>query len=222
MSEDETAREALGIFRAAGALLEDDHFVYVSGDHGSGWVAKDLLFPDTAAPSRLGALLAARVEELGWRPAFICGPATGGLIASQWTAHHLGIGSVYAEHDPRQAGASGRFLLRRGFDRMVRGQPVLAVDDIVNTGHSIRQTIQALNAAGAQVLAATAWVTRGNVTAEDLGVTRFEYLAEIEIPSWPVDECALCRDGVPVNVEFAHGEEFLARTAADSPVPPES
>jgi orotate phosphoribosyltransferase len=210
MSDPSTALEVLGIFRSAGALLEDDHFVYVSGDHGSGWVAKDLLFPDTAAPSRLGELLAARVEQLGWKPALVCGPATGGLIAAQWSAHHLGVRAIYSEHDPGQPGTSGRFVLRRGFDRMVRDQPVLALDDIVNTGHSIRQTIDALRAAGAMVVGAATWVTRGNVWAEDLGVAQFDYLAQVDIPSWPADQCLLCRQGVPINVEFAHGAEYMA------------
>ena len=30
---------------------------------------------------------------------YVCGPATGGLIVSQWTAHHLGVPSLFAQHD---------------------------------------------------------------------------------------------------------------------------
>jgi orotate phosphoribosyltransferase len=209
------AEETLDIFRRAGALLDGDHFVYVSGDHGSGWVAKDLLFPDTSAPERLGVLLAERVRSLGWSPSFVCGPATGGLIMSQWLAKPLGARSVFTEHDPARLDGSSStaapFVLRRGFDQMVAGETVLAVDDIVNTGHSLRETIEALRRSDAQVVGAATWVTRGNAGARDLGLDRFEWLAAVDIPSWPESECDLCRRGVPINTRYAHGAEFLAR-----------
>ena len=31
------------ILESSGTLIENDHFVYASGDHGSGWIAKDLI-----------------------------------------------------------------------------------------------------------------------------------------------------------------------------------
>jgi orotate phosphoribosyltransferase len=210
LARGETASVVMSLLRDAGALIEGDHFVYVSGDHGSGWVAKDRLFPDTSIPSLLGKLLSARIEQNGWKPAFICGPTTGGLIASMWIAHHTGARALFTEHDPRNEDSPGRFVLRRGFDRMVQGQSVLAVDDIVNTGHSIGQTLDALRSAGALIVGAATWVNRGRVDAPSLGVDHFEYLAEIDLPSWPAAECRLCRQGVPINVEFAHGAEYVA------------
>ena len=93
---------------------------------------------------------------------------------------------------------------------MVRGQTVVVVDDIVNTGHSLRQTIEALRGAKADVIGAAAWVTRGNVAAEDLGVEHFQWLAEVRIPTWPGSDCELCRRGVPVNTRCAHGAEYVA------------
>ncbi len=213
--------ETLSMFRAAGALLEGDHFVYVSGEHGDGWVAKDLLFPDTAVPARLGVLLAEQIALAGWAPAVVCGPATGGLIMSQWVAHALGARSVFTEHDPAVA-VAGRgegavmaspFMLRRGFGDDLAGVATLAVDDIVNTGHSLRETIRALRDCGADVIAAATWVTRGNVDAASLGVDRFVALAEVPIPSWPAAACHLCQDGVPINVRYAHGAEYVAHRA---------
>ncbi|MGH9092139.1 MAG: orotate phosphoribosyltransferase [Acidimicrobiales bacterium] len=208
------AEETVAVFRDAGALIDDDHFVYVSGDHGAGWVAKDLLYPDTSAPERLATLLADRVREIGWRPAYVCGPATGGLVMSQWVAHALGARSVFTEHDPTVPGPSAPFVLRRGFDTMVAGAPVLAVDDIVNTGHSLGQTVRALGACGAEVVGAATWVTRGNTDAVRLGVPAFTWLAEVDIPSWPAADCDLCRRGVPVNTRYAHGAEYVTRHTA--------
>ena len=218
---------ALAILRSTGAVLEEDHFVYISGDHGSGWIDKDAIFPDTKLASELGALLAAAVAELAAE--IVCGPAIGGLIAAQWTAYHLGALAVFAEHAPSpphhgesvpaMPGAALRspFVLRRGFDRVVQRRRVLVVDDIVNTGHSVRQTVEAVRVAGGEVVGAACFCTRGNAVASDIGVERFVALTEILIPNWPAQECPLCRGGVPVNSRYAHGADYLARHPASGP-----
>jgi hypothetical protein len=132
---------------------------------------------------------------------------------SQWVAHALGARSIFTEHDPVHSAGGGAiaapFVLRRGFDEMVRGAPVLAVDDIVNTGHSLHETIEALRRCGADVIGAATWVTRGNTNAEELGVDSFVWLAKVDIPSWPEAECELCHRGVPVNTRYAHGAEYV-------------
>src|SRR5947207_1250626 len=128
------AEETLGILRESGALLEDDHFVYISGDHGSGWIDKDAIYPHTERIEQLCRNMARLVRD--WNIEAVCGPATGGLVIAEWTAHELGILSLFTEHDPTVQGTAlrGRFVLRRGYDRLVSGKRVLVVDDIVNTG----------------------------------------------------------------------------------------
>jgi orotate phosphoribosyltransferase len=205
------AAEALCLLTEAHAILEDDHFVYISGDHGSGWIDKDAIYPHTERIERLCRDMANEVR--GWGAEAVCGPATGGLIVAEWTAHELGALSVFAEHDPApQEGAPrGRFVLRRGYDRVVSGRRVLVVDDIVNTGLSLHQTTEAVRSAGGQVIGAACLVSRGNVDAAGLGVSRFVCLLEYRIPAWPASACPLCRAGVPINTRYAHGGEYLAR-----------
>ena len=207
------AEETLRILREAHAILENDHFVYVSGDHGSGWIDKDAIYPHTERIERLGRDMAKVVR--GWEVEVVCGPATGGLIVAEWTAHELGVLSVFAEHDPASEDSSlrGRFVLRRGYDQAVSGKRVLVVDDIVNTGLSLRQTAEAVRGAGGQVVGGACLVSRGNVDAAGLGMGRFVYLLEYKIPAWPASACQLCRAGVPINTRYAHGREYLARQA---------
>jgi len=211
------AQETRRILDASRSIIEDDHFAYVSGDHGAGWIAKDLIFPATANGDALGRMLAAAVGE--YDAEIVCGPSTGGLIVSQWVAHHLGIPSVFAEHDPawiRPADAhaghemQGPFVLRRGYDEMVQGRRVLVVDDVVNTGHSVRQTAEAARAAGSDVVACAAFVDRGNVDAAGIGVPIYGFLLQERIPAWPAADCRLCRDGVPMSTRYAHGKEWVA------------
>ncbi len=93
---------------------------------------------------------------------------------------------------------------------MVRGKRVLVVDDIVNTGLSLRQTAAAVRDTGGAVVGAACLVSRGNVAAAGLGVSRYLYLLEYKIPAWPAAGCPLCQAGVPVNTRYAHGREYLA------------
>jgi orotate phosphoribosyltransferase len=205
------------ILEDAGAILHGDHFVYITGDHGDGWIDKDAIFPHSEFASELCGMLAAATRDLGVD--YVCGPATGGLIVAQWTAYHLGVASLFAEHDKRIHHTSddplaAPFVLARGYDRLVEGARVLVVDDVVNTGHSIRQTAAAVAAGRGEVAALAALCTRGNATPEGLGGHDFIYLTEILIPSWPASECELCRDGVPVNTRYAHGRDFVAAQQA--------
>jgi orotate phosphoribosyltransferase len=228
MSEDDAvahrAEEARRVLDGSNAIITGDHFVYVTGEHGDGWIDKDAIFPDTQKVSGLAALLA---EALAGREFdIVCGPATGGLIVAQWTAHHLGLPSVFAEHaketgyQPAKASPGPLrppFVLRRGYDERVRNKRVLVVDDVVNTGESVTETVQAVRDAGGVPVAVAALCTRGNAGPADVGSDDFVYLVEIEIPSWPAADCRLCREGVPVNTRYAHGADFLAAQRAAGP-----
>lgn len=211
MTREQYAAEALSIMTAAQAILADDHFVYISGDHGSGWIDKDAIYPHTDFIERLCRYLAEGTRD--WGAEVVCRPATGGLIVAEWTARALGILSIFTEHDaaPHGEALRGRFVLRRGYDRVVSGKRVLVVDDIVNTGLSLRETAEAVRSAGGQVVGAACLVSRGNVAAAGLGVERFDCLLEYSIPAWPAAACKLCRSGVPINTRYAHGRDFLAR-----------
>jgi orotate phosphoribosyltransferase len=65
------AEETLRILREAHAILENDHFVYVSGDHGSGWIDKDAIYPHTERIERLGRDMAKVVR--GWKSRWCAG-----------------------------------------------------------------------------------------------------------------------------------------------------
>lgn len=207
-NQDDSTDETRQILVDCRALLANDHFVYISGDHGSGWIDKDSIFVDPQRIHRLTQLLANAVKKFDVE--ILCGPATGGLIVAQWTAFELGLPAVFAEHTtPRSSQLRGEFAFHRGYDRRVAEKRVLVVDDAVNTGLSIRQTVAAVKAAGGIVVAAAALVDRGHVGATELGVPEYFYLLEYDIPDWSADECPLCKAGVPINTQFAHGQDFL-------------
>jgi orotate phosphoribosyltransferase len=197
-----TLARAAAILTESGAVIRDSHIVYTSGRHGSAYVNKDAVYPHTERVRELCDLLAHAGRPLGAE--VVCGPAMGGIILAQWTGHALGLPAVYAEKAPE-----GGMVLRRGYDRLVSGRRVLVVEDVVNTGGSLADTIRAVRAAGGTVVGAVALCNRGGVTAMALDVPALHALVELSLESWSADECPLCRDGVPVDTTVGKGREFV-------------
>jgi orotate phosphoribosyltransferase len=198
---------AAEILAEVGGILTGRHVVYTSGRHGRAYVNKDAVYPHTERVAELCGLLAESVREL--EAEVVCGPALGGIILSQWTAHHLHALAVFAEKLP----ASG-LGLRRGYDRLVAGRRVLVVEDVLNTGGSVREAVAAVRAAGGEVVAVAALCNRGGLTAADLDVPVLRALMALSLESWDAASCPLCRDGVPVDTDVGKGREFLATPAA--------
>jgi orotate phosphoribosyltransferase len=199
-----TSARAAAILSESGAVLQDSHVVYTSGRHGSAYVNKDAVYPHTERVRELCAMMAELARPLGAE--VVCGPAMGGIILAQWTGHALGLPAVYAEK-----ASEGGMVLKRGYDRVVRGRRVLVVEDVLNTGGSIAEAVRAVATAGGIVAGAVALCNRGGVTADAIGVPVLHALVEVALDSWAADACPLCRDGVPINTDVGKGREFLAQ-----------
>jgi orotate phosphoribosyltransferase len=78
----------------------------------------------------------------------------------------------------------GTFELRRGF-QLDPGMKVLMVEDVVTTGLSSREAIDAVRSAGGDVVAEAALVDRSSGKA-DLGVPFFP-LIRIDVPTYEAD-----------------------------------
>jgi orotate phosphoribosyltransferase len=85
-------------------------------------------------------------------------------------------------------------VLRRGFS-VEPGQTAVVVEDVITTGGSTRDVVDALKAAGARVLAAGSIMDRSGGAA-DVGVPRVA-LATLEVAAYQPDACPLCRQGIP-------------------------
>lgn len=206
MNEDEVLKllQDVGAFRSG-------HFVFTSGLHADTYVNKNAMYPYTREMSKLCKSIAERF--VGKNVHAVVGPATGGIILSQWVAYHLSelegreVYGTYADKD----GAEG-FVIKRGYDEVIKGKNVLVVEDLVTTGGSLRKTIGAVRIAGGNVIGAVAVCNRGNVTQEMIGnPPEFISLLTVQLEQWPETECDLCQRGIPVNVDVGHGKDFLAR-----------
>lgn len=208
--------EILGLLKQCGGLLTDGHFVFTNGNHSDNYVNKDALYPHTEYASRLGEAMAQAAKD--WDVEVVASPALGGIVLVQWAGHHLTrllgreVLAVYAE---KVDGPEKAFAFNRGYDALVRGKRVLVVEDNFTTGGSVRKVVDLVRATGGDVVGVVAMLNRGGVSAADVGnPPHFEAIVEADLKSWPAEECHLCRDGVPVNVQIGKGKKFVEAQAA--------
>jgi len=182
MSED-----LLALFKQRGALLEG-HFRLSSGLHSPRYLQCALVLADPELATRLGGRLADALRPLlgDTRPGAVVAPAIGGILVAHEVARALGCRAIFSERE------DGRMTLRRGFS-VARGEGVVVVEDVVTTGGSTREVIDAMRAGGARVLAAGSLVDRSGGVA-DLGVPSRSLLA-LDVPSYGADRCPLCAQG---------------------------
>jgi len=174
-----TDDEVLAEFRSSHALLEG-HFKLSSGRHSAYYLqcARVLMNADRAG--RLARALAQILpRELRGKVDKVVSPAMGGIIIGHEVGRALEKDAVFLERP------EGTFELRRGFD-MRPGEKVLMVEDVVTTGLSSREAIEAVRAAGGEVLAEVALVDRSGGTVE-LGVP-FYPLVQINFPTYAEDD----------------------------------
>jgi len=174
-----TEEEVLAEFRAAEALLQG-HFILSSGKHSASYLqcARVLMNPGRAA--RLAVALAqALPRDIRAGVEIVVSPAMGGIIIGHEMGRALNVDAVFLERP------HGTFELRRGF-AIKPGQKVLMVEDVVTTGLSSRQAMEAVRALGGEVIAEAALVDRSAGEAE-LGVP-FYPLVSLNFPAFEADE----------------------------------
>ncbi|MEK7195437.1 MAG: phosphoribosyltransferase family protein, partial [Patescibacteria group bacterium] len=185
-------REVLEILGRTGAVITGSHIVYTSGKHGKAYVNKDAVYPHTADTSRLCGAIAERFLLDGVE--VVIAPAIGGVILSQWVAHHLTemtereVLGVYAEKIEGDA-----FAIRRGYDKLVAGKRVLVVEDVLTTGGSAKKVVEAVRALGGEVVGLGVLCNRGGITPQDVAdVPKLDALVNVKLDAWDEATCPLC------------------------------
>lgn len=183
-----TPDKVLEEFRKAGALLEG-HFVLSSGLHSDTFLQKALVFQDAKRTAKLCKALAAKVRtEVKTKFTAIVSPAIGGIVPGYEMGRQLGLPAMYVERQ------DGKFTLRRNF-ALSKNQPVLIVEDIISTGVSSRECIEAVREAGGKPVAVACLIDRSGGKAK-LGV-KMVALATLKVPAWEADKLPLHLRGTP-------------------------
>jgi len=179
------AEKVIDEFKKTGALLEG-HFQLSSGLHSTLYLqcALVLQFPEKA--ETFGRAIAEKFSTAAVQ--LVASPAIGGIVIGHEVARALGARFIWTERE------AGEMTLRRGFT-VSPGERTLVVEDVITTGGSTRETIEALQRAGADVIAAASIIDRSGGGAE-VGVPRVA-LATLRVASVEPEICDACKLGEP-------------------------
>jgi orotate phosphoribosyltransferase len=185
--------KVLDIFRQTGAILEG-HFLLTSGRHSGTYLEKFRILQYPEQTQQLCRLIAERFRDNGVQ--LVAGPTTGGIILSFEVARQLGarlsgrqVRGIFAE----KVDGGRRFL--RGFS-IEPGERTLVVDDILTTGGSIRDVLDAVREAGGEPVGVAVLADR-TAGGTDFGVPFFA-CTSLSIESYEPSQCPLCRKGIPL------------------------
>jgi orotate phosphoribosyltransferase len=178
------AEQILEHFRQTNALLEG-HFILSSGLHSPKYLqcALALQFPFDAA--KFGRAIAEHFTAAGIET--VASPAIGGLIIGYAVAQSLNVRFIWTERE------NGAMTLRRGFS-VKENERILVVEDVITTGGSTRECIEALEKNGGKTIGAASIIDRSGGAA-DVGVPRTA-LVSLEVPSYKPEDCPLCAKGI--------------------------
>src|SRR5258708_7258672 len=168
----------------------EGHFQLSSGKHSGVYVEKFRLLERPPQTDALCAMIAGWARAL--RPALVAGPTTGGVLVSYEVARHLGVRSIFAEKDE-----TGGRSFQRGFT-IAPGERVLVVDDVLTTGASIHDVLDAVRRLRGDPIGVAAIIDRSGGKI-DFDVPFFACLT-LDLPTYAPGSCPLCDQGLPLTI----------------------
>ena len=179
----------IAILTAAGAFLEG-HFQLASGRHSDRYLEKFNLLQWP----RYTELVCRKMAEASRRlePQTVAGPTTGGILLAYEVGRQLGVRGIFCERDEK-----GGRSFQRDF-HLEPGERVLVVDDVLTSGGSVRDTIDAVRAAAGEPVGVAVMVDRSR-GATDFGLPFFA-ATEVDMQTYDAGDCPLCREGVPLKI----------------------
>ena len=194
-----TEQEILKIFSDTGALLEG-HFELRSKLHSDRYFqcANVLRYPRIAA--RLCDELVAKMNaacDIG-KVDGVISPAVGGILVGHEVARALDTKCVFAEKV--QAGdevdATGKPVTKLAMRRfsLKPGERYVVAEDVVTKGGRVQETIDLVQAAGAEVAAVVLLVDRSKGSVKFGDIPMFS-LVQIQPTTWEPAACPLCAAG---------------------------
>lgn len=157
-------------------------FTWASGIKSPIYCDTRLTISDPAIRKQLANGLAQNIQEFFPATEVVAGTATAGIPHAAWVADILELPMVYVRSKAKEHGRGNQIE-----GKYVPGQKVVVVEDIVSTGGSSITAVEALRAAGCEVLGVVCVYTYNLPKAEEafdaagikyVSLTNFDYLVE--------------------------------------------
>ncbi len=173
------------LLKNTGGILTG-HFLLTSGKHSDKYFEKFRLIENASVLEELVTFMVYFFKEY---PAdYIVGPTTGGAIIAYEVARQMNMKFLIAEkRDNERVFARG--VIPQTGDRCI------VVDDVLTTGGSFNDTVNAVLKTGAIVVAGSVLIDR---SAEFIPDFPYKPLYKTEAVVYEPDDCPLCRENIPL------------------------
>lgn len=176
------------LFEKYNALLSG-HFLLSSGLHSDAYFQSALILQHPQEAEKLAKALADELLKVIPKIDVVVSPALGGIVIGHEMARVLNGRAIFLER------VDGKLTLRRGFS-IENLEKCLVVEDVITTGLSTREVIDAIKPFSADVVGVASLVDRSGGKVE-FSVPKFSLLS-LEVKNYKPEECPLCKQGVPL------------------------
>jgi len=166
-------------------VLQEGHFLLNSGLHSQYYFQKFRILENPDATSTLCAMIADHFKDASIE--WVIGPTTGGIVIAFEVARQMRLLTGIAEE------YKGNRTVRRGYD--LKGKKVLIVDDVMTTGKSLVETIDAVKIKGAHVAGVGVLIDR---SVEKMPFEFFATYSRV-VENYDPADCPLCQKNVPIS-----------------------
>lgn len=179
--EKEIAKALLGI--KAVFLSPDKPFTWASGIKSPIYCDNRLILTSPEARNLVEKSIADKVKELYPQAEVLMGTSTAGIAHAAIAAHLLGMPMGYVRGSAKDHGRNNRIE-----GRLEPGQKVVVIEDLISTGGSCIDVVEALREAGAEVLGVISIFTYGMkkglerlaaANVENHSLSNFDTLVEV-------------------------------------------
>lgn len=168
--------------------VKKGHFQLTSGRHSDTYIQCARVLENPTLTNKLAQEAVDRLPD-DLKIDLVASPAVGGILFGFAMAAALKVNMVFSERK------EGTMVFRRNFE-IPQGARVLVCEDVVTTGGSVKEVCDLVEKAGGTVVGVVSLIDRGGDRAFSHD---FYPLIQMPTPSWAPDECALCKQEVPID-----------------------
>ena len=170
----------------------EEPFVWASGIKSPVYCDNRLTLCDVSVRNDVENALAETIKKEYPEAEILMGTSTAGIAHAAISAHILGLPMGYVRSGNKDHGRQNRIE-----GKLEKGQKTVVVEDLISTGGSVIDTVEALRDAGAEVLGVVSIFTygmqRGRNRLNEAGVknvslTDFDCVAEVAAEEKYIDE----------------------------------
>jgi orotate phosphoribosyltransferase len=203
MTNTEKRERAMRELQQSDVLMLDGHFDYKNGYHGRVYLNPHALFLHPSTTWRVAQeLLDLFPIDLAEQIDVVAGPATGGALLAHTVAGLLDgrreLTRPPCRFAPFTKSKDQGLRLRRYYASSVKGQRVLLVDDVRNTGKTYERCAALIREAGGHVLATAQIYDRQGALVE-VGAPNYALVEYLAPENFPVSACPMCAAGTPIT-----------------------